>query len=145
MHRLRPAPSLLQLREGCRRQYLVSNACDDGAVTLAVVTGLMPVRVVLERRPLRLTIRKRFPGEYVRQLVARFPDNRRPETDGANAVFFPDRNSLISKPSQKLGHLARNRLIYAELVKSWPISPPDKCKFPAVSDARSHPRAPRLK
>ena len=45
----------------------------------------------------RLAICKRFPGEYVGQLIAGFPYEGRPEADGTDAVSFPDRKKLISK------------------------------------------------
>jgi hypothetical protein len=50
-----------QRREGCRREDLIADACDDGSVALAVVAGLVPGRVILECRPPCLAICKRLP------------------------------------------------------------------------------------
>src|SRR6202040_777096 len=107
---------LFQLRERRWREDLVADACDDGPIALAVVADLVPSRIILECRPLRLAICKRLPREYVGQLVAGFPDKGRPEADGTDAVPFPDGKKLVSKAGLQLGHLSRNRLIHTQLV-----------------------------
>src|SRR5690348_18431426 len=76
----------------------------------------MPSRIVLECRPPRLAICKRFPWEYVGQLITGFPDESRPEANGMDAVSFPDGKKLVSKAGQQFRHLPRNRLIHTQLV-----------------------------
>src|SRR3954452_19228377 len=111
-----PCSASFQRRERCRLEDLVADARDDGAVALAVVAGLVPGGVVLERRPPRLAVRQRLPREHVGQLVAGFPDEGRPEADGTDAVLFPDGNGLVPEAGQQLGHSARDRLVDAQLV-----------------------------
>ncbi len=88
---------LFQRREGRWREDLVADVRDDGSIALAVVADLVPGGIILECRPPRLAICKRFPWEYVSQLIAGFPDEGRPEADGTDAVPFPDGKQLVSK------------------------------------------------
>src|SRR4029077_1452439 len=52
---------LFQRREGCWREDLIADARDDGSIALTIIADLVPGRVVLERRPLRLAICQRLP------------------------------------------------------------------------------------
>ena len=46
-------------------EYLVTDACDDRPIALAVVADPVPSRIILECRPPRLAICKRIPREHV--------------------------------------------------------------------------------
>ena len=88
---------LFQRREGRWREDLVADARHDGSVALAVVADFVPSWIILECRPPRLAICKRFLWEYVGQLITGFPDESRPEANGIDAVSFPDGKKLVSK------------------------------------------------
>src|SRR5215831_8455123 len=75
----------LQRREGCWREDLAADGCDDRSIALALVANLVPGWVFLECRPFPLPIRQRFPSEDVGQLIAGLAEERRPEADGTNA------------------------------------------------------------
>ena len=118
----RNTPSL-QSRERRRGKDLVLDRCNDGSVAFALVTSLMPGGVVLECGPFHFAIRERLPLKYVGQLVVRFPYERRPEADRADAVLIPDRYRLVSEPGKQVGQLAGNRPVDAQFVDQSPPSP----------------------
>src|SRR5258705_11849013 len=94
-----------------RPQHRGLDVGDDQAVLLALVTGLVPLRIGLERVPLLLAFGKRFPGEEIMQVVVAVAEQHGPEAGRADAVFLPDIERLALEALEQRRQLARNALI----------------------------------
>ena len=79
------------------RIWLLMLATMGPSRPLSSRTAVQPSRIILECRPPHLAICKRFPWEYVGQLITGFPDESRPEANGMGAVSFPDAKKLVLK------------------------------------------------
>src|SRR5882757_100209 len=99
-----------------RPQHRSLDVGDDQAVLLALVAGLVPLRIGLERVPLLLAFGKRLPGEQIMQVVVAVADQHGPETGRADAVLLPDVERLGFEALEQSRELPRNALIDAKLV-----------------------------
>src|SRR5882757_9966060 len=99
-----------------RPQHRGLDVGDHQAVLLALVAGLVPLRIGLERVPLLLAFGKRLPGKQIMQVVVAVADQHGPEAGRADAVLLPDVERLAFEALEQSRELPRNALIDAKLV-----------------------------